>query len=349
VLDVVIERLHPGESGRPSVKATASLPSVASKSADDKSSLSQPLDTVADWKAFWEELISCSKHPVKELVPHLRSSDLEEVSTSEFYVSLNTAAPALQYIAHCKCDKAHGVFSAESSRNDKSEPEKTWALFNKESLAIESWGEQKIARGFGAARCEQIKALLDTVIKLVRPDLGRSGVQVTPNEKLRCVVSSPLDAVLSFDRLWNELIELLKRPQAQGVLKEATLKVASDTEFTVVHTLAGASLPRPEAEAEDKSNGVDDVKTILKYRIDRSRGEVYRDCYRMAGGLIDRGWIVVRTEPLRLESWTETPGLRQTGRHKARQVQDILDGAVGLADAACGQASISQVSLLTQR
>jgi len=255
----------------------------------------------------------------------------------------------LQYTAHCKHDKAHGVFTAESSGNDKSEPEKMWALFNKESLVIESWGEQKITRGFGAARCEQIRAFLDTVVKRVRPDLGRSDVQVTSDEKLRCAVSSPLDGILSFDRLWNELIELLKRPQTQGVLKEATLKVASDTEFTVVHTLDGASLPRPEAEGEGKRKGVDDVKTILKYRIDKSRGEVYRDCYRMAGGLIDRGWIMVRTEPLRLESWTETPGLRLTGCHKARRVQDVIDGAVGLADAACGRASISQVSLLTQR
>jgi len=296
-------------------------------------------------------LISCCKHPVKELVPYLRSSDLDEVSASEFYVSLNTAAPALQYIAHVKHDKAHGVFSAESFGNDESEPEKMWALFNKEPLVIESWGEQKIARGFGAARCEQIRALLDTVVRRVRPGLGRSGVRVTSDEKMRCAVSSPLDAILDFDRLWNELIELLKRPVTQGVLKEATLKVGSDTEFTVVHTLEGASLPRPEAEGEGKGKGtgVDDVKTILTYRVDKSRGEVYRDCYRMSGGLIDRGWIMVRTEPLRLESWTETPSWRQTGRHKARVVQDILDGAVGLSDAACGRASISQVSLLTQR
>ncbi|CAK0807375.1 unnamed protein product [Prorocentrum cordatum] len=333
MLDVVIERLHPSESSRPAVKAAVSQPSIASNSADDKSSLSQPLDKVADWKAVWEELISVSKHPVAKMVPELRSYDLEEVSASEFYVTLNTAAPALQYIVHCKYDKAHGVFSAESSGNDNSEPEKTWALFYKEPLVIECWGEQKIARGFGAARCEQIKAFLDTVIKRVRPDLGRSGVQVTSNEKLRCAISSPLDAILSFDRLWNELVELLKRPQTQGVLKEATLKVASDTEFTVVHTLDGASLPRPEAKGKGKGKGVDDVKTILKYRIDKSKGEVYRDCYRMAGGLIDRGWIMVRTRPLRLESWTETPGLRLTGHDKARQVQDILDGVVGLTGA----------------
>merc|ERR1712060_706654 len=82
--------------------------------------------------------------------------------------------------------------------------------------------------------------------------------------------------------------------------------------------------------AKGGGKGGDDVEITNKYRVNKARGEIYRDCYWAQGGLIDQGWINVCRNPLRLESWTETPGMRLHGKDKAAAVQDSLDKVLAL-------------------
>merc|ERR1712187_111573 len=171
-----------------------------------------------------------------------------------------------------------------------------------------------------------MQLLIDTIIKRVNPKANTSKMVVSTNTKRQACVSTPLDAFMDFDRLWDELLDLSKHPPVQGMLKNSVLRTESESQFTVISTLDGKLLSSKDAGPKGKGKGLgEDIKVTNKYRVSKKRGELYRDAYRMPGGLVDKGWIIVYKNPLHIEAWTETPSHRLSSRDKAGAVQQIVD------------------------
>merc|ERR1712032_741249 len=141
----------------------------------------------------------------------------------------------------------------------------------------------------------------------------------------------------TFERLWDEVIELCRGPPSAGLLQESQLAHDEGAEFQVIHTLNATMLERMarlgvkgKGKGAQKGKSTEDCQMLVRYRTDKGRGEIYREAYWMRGGMADRGWIMVLQNPLRLESWTESPGVRLSLGDKTADVQDTLDRVLQL-------------------
>ncbi|CAK0804326.1 unnamed protein product, partial [Prorocentrum cordatum] len=159
------------------------------------------------------------KRPGEEMVPSLREAKLVEVSATEFVVQHFLHVPAPQKDVHCRFNKEQGWFRAEVYSLKGQLELRSWTKFHKDPLMIECWGERKIERHYGETRCSQIRAIIDSVLHKVSAPRVREKVTVTSDAKLQKVVTAPLGAVVTYERLWAEVVELCKRPPAKGLLK----------------------------------------------------------------------------------------------------------------------------------
>merc|ERR1719254_180604 len=101
---------------------------------------------------------------------------------------------------------------------------------------------------------------------------------------------------MDFDRLWDELVHIGMYPPKTGVLKASQLTKHSDSEFTVVQTLQpdkGKGKVKGKAKGKGKGKGAGVTTTAtLKFKLDKEKGEMYRESYGQMGKLIEKVWIV---------------------------------------------------------
>ncbi|CAK0899831.1 unnamed protein product [Prorocentrum cordatum] len=328
LVNEILSRANPA-GAQIKVSHGVASPSVAGL----KSVMSEPMDHVISYDRFWKELVGLLQDPVKS-AGGIKDSSIRTgmgPADEEFAVVEVLHPPPLKVVTEYKVNKAQGWVYSEAFGPDGELQEKGWAVFHGAPLRLECWSETHTVRKFGPARRDPMQYLVNAIMKRVAPAEAPGAVKVSTNAKLRCVVSGDMGKRIDFERLWRELIHVSMHPQRNATMISSEVTRTSDTEFIVVQTLqSGKGKGKGKGGKEgkgDKGAAVTSTAT-LKYRLNKKRGEVYREAYGQMGKLDEKVWICVRKGPLRLESWAEAPGVRRYGRDKAQQVQTVLDAVL---------------------
>uniref|UniRef100_A0A7S1RY28 Uncharacterized protein n=1 Tax=Alexandrium catenella TaxID=2925 RepID=A0A7S1RY28_ALECA len=147
----------------------------------------------------------------------------------------------------------------------------------------------------------------------------------SPSGDGKSCITGPLDRVVNYDDLWDQLVELLKDPlKVQGVQEQSIAQV-SETEFTITK-----ALNRKEFDAKTIHNlglhrmlldeamlvkwTAKDTCFTEKYKIDKASGRICAERLGPINELVERSYTILHRDPLRVEFYIEVPGFRRCGQ-----------------------------------
>jgi hypothetical protein len=216
-------------------------------------------------------------------------------------------------------------------------------VIHRSPLCLEHWGEATGERKSGKAKAAYVQMLVDTIgLRVKATSSGPAKVHANfaspSGSGLLSVVSEPLGKLTTFDKLWDNWLQLQKNPPKVPEVKSQDVVVVSDTEFKVLATLDEATLVANTPGRKMR----EDETNFIKYNLNSAKGSMAQEIYGSGGRVRDRNFAVLHKNPLRLEWWGETPGERKFGAARASWAGNLLESILKKSGSKASSVKVQQ-------
>mmetsp|Transcript_47636 Transcript_47636/g.110356 ORF Transcript_47636/g.110356 Transcript_47636/m.110356 type:complete len:313 (-) Transcript_47636:65-1003(-) len=269
-------------------------PDTASPSGRDHlSCVIGPLDLYASYDQIWHALVDSFR---KDQIVRVDTDTVVKVSVPLPGTWVGSPEKDVVFILEeYHLDKASGKIYGSVYKDvadfDHLAFYRTWQV-HRRPLLVEVWANFPGPKHLSA----EMRAMYNDNLSIIwrrldlmtagRPPLARTSKSLSNPGEL-CIVIDNLSSYLTFDRLWDEWIDIVKYPEGSS---SDDVETQTDNEFTVyTKTPLG-----PNGEV---------LSNTLDFRVNKAKGEIITS---MGSPPVMTSWTKIHKDPLLIETWAQS-------------------------------------------